>query len=285
MPDLLPPLTHPPSQAVLDILEVSLDQPTARLTKDLGKYDTTSCTESRYKDVVHRDWLAHNIRWAWATRWIKKGSRVIEPGCGRDTPLFRAIRTRANIIPSLYVGVDLDKINYLAERKRDTTYPWMKLHEHFNFVEQADELAELYGEESFELTVSFEVYEHIRPELGLAYLDAVRRFMAPDGVLLLSTPVFNGKKAANHIREYTIDELKTILEDRGFEIVDRYGTFASYHDVKRGIRETMPDDADVIIDTYERCRELHGDDLLACMLAPLLPDYSRNNAWVCKRAT
>ena len=129
------------------------------------------------------------------------------------------------------------------------------------------------------------MYEHITPEVGLDYLDACRRMMADDGQFLISTPVFNGKKAANHIREYTARELELILEDRGFKVLDRFGTFASYHDVKRGLMAELEDDERAaVLRVYERCRDFYGDDLLAGMLAPIVPDHSRNNTWLCGKA-
>ncbi len=285
-------LSTPPSPEVLAIIrDDGSSQPTAQRVVDHGEYDTTSLKPAQYEHAVHRDWIGHNVRWGWAGRRLKKGDRVLEPGCGRETMLLRHIQTNSSIIPSLFVGVDLDKIKFeearvasvAAGKKR--TCSWADLYPHFNFVERADELVETYGKSSFNKIVSFEVYEHITPPIGLAYLDKCRELLADDGELLLSTPVFNGKKAANHIREYTVEELQTILEDRGFKVVDRFGTFASYHDVKRGLYEVLSSaEADVVLRVYERCREFYGDNLLSGMLAPLVPDHSRNCSWVCTKA-
>ncbi len=283
-PHPIPPYAKQPSQAVLDIIaDDGSSQPTANRTVEHNEYDTTSLKPAQYNNAVHRDWIGHWTRWAWAGRQLKKGMRVLEPGCGRETMLLKHIQTNSSIIPSLFVGVDLDKIKFEQDRiaKGKETCKWAELHQEFNFVERIDELVALYGEGSFDRVISFEVYEHITPTIGLQYLDACRRMLADDGQLLLSTPVYNGKKAANHIREYTADEMKAILEDRGFRIVDRFGTFASYHDVKRGIKELYPDQADFIIELYDRCREFNADGLMAGMLAPLVPDHSRNNTWLC----
>lgn len=279
--------SQPISQAVLDIIaDDGSSQPTAGRTVEHGDYDTTSLTPTTYARAVHRDWIGHWSRWGWAARQLPKRGRVLEPGCGPESMFFRHLTSDNSLVPSLYVGVDLNKIKAHDKRGAEyassgrLTYPWAKFLPEFDFVTRAEELADRFGSASFDRVVSFEVYEHITPRLGLRYLDACRLMLADDGELLLSTPVFNGRKAANHVREYTVAELQTILEDRGFEVVGRYGTFASYHDVKRGIRETMPsDEAELIIATYERCREFYGDGLLAAMLAPIVPDHSRNCTW------
>jgi SAM-dependent methyltransferase len=281
-------LLYPPSDAVQAIIsDDGSDQPTAGRTVDHGEYDTTSLTPGQYQYAVHRDWIGHWTRWAWAGRQLKKGMRVLEPGCGPESMLLRHIQTNSSIIPSLYVGVDLNRIKFETDRRKkvaegkDRTCKWADLWPETNFVTDLDKLIDTYGTANFDRICSFEVYEHITPEIGLEYLQACRRMLADDGELLLSTPVFNGKKAANHVREYTVDELATILDDRGFEVVDRFGTFASVHDVRRGIREMIEDPAvaDGVLEVYERCREFLSDGLLAGMLSPIVPDHSRNCTW------
>lgn len=279
--------SHECSDEVAEIVADSgKDQPTAGRTVEHGDYDTTSLTPSTYARAVHRDWIGHWSRWGWAARQLPKRGRVLEPGCGPESMFFRHLTSDNSLVPSLYVGVDLNRIKAHEKRTaevldgRKQTYPWAHFHPEFDFVTRVEDLAAEYGAASFDRIVSFEVYEHISPVLGLQYLDACRHMLADDGELLLSTPVFNGRKAANHVREYTVAELQLILEDRGFEIVGRYGTFASYHDVKRGIKETLPaDEAEVVLRVYERCREFYGDGLLAAMLAPVVPDHSRNCTW------
>lgn len=273
----------PEVQAIID--DDGSGQSTARRHVEHGDFDTTSLKPNTYRNAVHRDWIAHNVRWGWASRQIKKGIKVLEPGCGREGMLFECIKIESGIIPGLYVGVDLEKIKPDDYRKDKgaSTYPWAHFYPQTNFVEDYGKIAAEHGSD-FDLVISFEVYEHMNPRAGIKYLDACREMLADDGRLLFSTPVYNGKKAANHIREYTADEMQKIFEDRGFKIERRFGTFASYHDVKRGIREKFPEEGERIIEIYETCRELNGDALLAGMLAPLVPDHSRNNTWICTKA-
>jgi len=156
----------------------------------------------------------------------------------------------------------------------------MVLREEFNFVERWRELLDEYGA-TFDLAVSFEVIEHMTEEHGDEYLRGIHELLRPGGELMISTPVFNGVAAANHIREYTIDELREKLERAGFTIKDRFGTFASYNDIKRGIDQAFDsDEAAVMRKLNERVREFYGDEVMACFVAPLMPDHSRNNAWI-----
>jgi hypothetical protein len=283
-------MTEPSAAVQAIIADDGSSQPTAGRHVEHGDYDTTSLTPSTYARAVHRDWIGHWSRWGWASRQLPKKGRVLEPGCGPESMFFRHLTSDASLVPALYVGVDLNAIKAHDKREAEVvagkkrTYPWAQFKPEFDFVTRIDELVEEYGYASFDRVVSFEVYEHIAPALGLRYLDACRDMLHPDGELLFSTPVFKGKKAANHVREYTVEEMQLIFADRGFEVVGRYGTFASYHDVKRGIKEEFPEaQAEIILDIYERCREFYGDGLLAAMLAPVVPDHSRNCTWRLRR--
>jgi hypothetical protein len=95
------------------------------------------------------------------------------------------------------------------------------------------------------------------------------------GVLLLSTPVYDGKaRARNHIHEYTIPELQELLEKAGFKVYQRYGTFMNKNDAKRVMTPAQKE-------VYMALSKFYSNDVLSTFLAPLHPDHSRNNVWVC----
>lgn len=251
-----------------------------------AEYDTTQLRSSQYAHRVHRDYLAHVLRWAWAGRFIGDGKtlskRVIEPGCGQDLPLFGVMRMQQSYLPDLYVGVDLNGIPWVRKR-REGSYKWADVREKFNFVERWPELQEEFGS-TFDLAVSFEVIEHMKVEHGDKYLAGIHSLLEPGGRMLLSTPVFNGKAAKNHIHEYEIPELQEKLEAAGFEVVKRWGTFASLREVKVGLAEKYGQElADELMAVYQELLEFQDNNLLACFLAPLVPDYSRNNVWLCRK--
>jgi SAM-dependent methyltransferase len=247
-----------------------------------AEYDTTSCRHNNYRYTPHRDYMAHCMRWGWATNFVDDTTTVLEPGCGIDSPLYQVLkRPRGSCWrPKQYVGVDLNKIAALKTKRHDTALGRsMVLLEDFNFVERWRELQKRW--KAFDLAVSFEVIEHMTERHGDEYLSAIHALLRPGGKLLLSTPVFDGSAAKNHIREYTVAELGAKLDACGFEVADRFGTFASWSAVKRGLREVMPEpEARVLLRSLERARGFYGAEVLSCYLAPLLPDHSRNNAWV-----
>lgn len=220
-------------------------------------------------DVIHRDYIAHALRWGFSKRnfIVHEKTQVLDVGCGPTRPMLLVLfgGIGANPLARRYVGVDLNKIKP-TNHKRSTLYP------EFNFIERVEELRKLEG--TFDLITNFEVIEHMPVEMGKKLLLAMKRMLVPGGRILLSTPVYDGKaRAANHIHEYTIPELQAQIEGCGLMVENRYGTFANYNDIKK-----VADPAH--LKTLNDIRTWFGNEVAACFLAPLYPDQARNNYWV-----
>lgn len=230
------------------------------------RFDTTALRSDKHGKRVHRDYAAHFFKWGFATRLITPDDRVLEAGCGVEMPLPNVMTLGGRYVPQEYIGVDLNKISKPFNSK------WAKTIDEFNFVDRWRELEQ----DHFTLAVSIEVIEHMGADDGKEYLKGIYNCLAPGGRMLLSTPVFNGKAAVNHVHEYTIDELKGVIETAGFTVDNRYGTFASYPELKK----VLPADR---LELLNELREFYSDEVTACFLAPLYPDQSRNNFWICRK--
>lgn len=230
------------------------------------EYDTSSLDAKGYGYRVHRDYAAHFFRWGFARRFVNNGKDVLEVGCGVDTPFVKSlVGAYPSGVPRSYVGVDINRL------KEPPSRPWALYLGEFNFVERHAEIG------TFDVVICLEVIEHMTKAHGGELLSAIRRHMRENGVLLLSTPVFNGTAAANHVHEYTAEELAGSIAAAGFAVEARYGTFANYRDIKK---VATPEQ----VATLDGLSRFYASDVTACFLAPLYPDASRNNVWVLKRA-
>ena len=245
-----------------------------------GVYDKTQCKSRQYSSHVHRDYLSHCLRWAWVSRLLHQDDIVVDAGCGQDVSMaremsghmsFRGRRKGDEYTEKrpIYYGVDFNK------NLQPPNVKWGTFYEEFDFITQAHELP-CYGEA--DVVVSFEVVEHLGDKANVVpYLNACRETLAPNGRLMVSTPAFDGvHKAKNHLYELTILELNDYLAEAGFEVVERYGTFASWNAIKKA---ATPEE----IALYEELLGFYSHDLLSCMLAPKYPNASRNNAWLCRK--
>lgn len=236
------------------------------------RYDTTQLKESGHGQYVHRDYAAHFFRWGWASRFVEaKITRVLDVGCGQDLPLAKVLHASLSMIPSAYVGVDLNK-----NVRRDGSAWVEKIYDQFDFPGGGwKEIKK--NHRPFDLISNFEMIEHMHVDSGEQLLIGMRECLAEDGKILLSTPVYNGRKmAANHIHEYGIEELQTLIESVDLEVVERFGTFASWN----AIRKVCTESERRLLDETAK---FYGGDVLACFLAPKYPDASRNNVWVLKK--
>lgn len=254
----------------------SEQQPTRRaVNENSRKFDQTFLDPN--SDIIHRDYAAHFFRWGFTKdRWIaKERSNVLDVGCGPDKPLFMALFGGIGAhFPATYTGVDLSAIKP-TRHHRTILYP------NTNFVEEWKRILKERG--PFHVITNFEVIEHMPVAEGAEMLKAfakcldgsVDQWHPEGGVLLLSTPVYDGKaRAKNHIHEYTIPELQAAIEKAGFRVLARYGTFMNKNDAKRVMTPAQRE-------VYMALSAFYSNDVLSTFLAPLHPDHSRNNVWVC----
>lgn len=232
------------------------------------RFDQTQLKSTAHGKVVHRDYAAHFFRWGFASNFVKQGkTRILDVGCGQEWPIARTLTHKLADVPKQYLGVDLNRV------QKKPGMAWSEVRDEFNFVDRHLELVKEFGKQSFDLATCFEVIEHMHPPDGRKLLMAVADLVKPGGTFLLSTPVFNGKAAANHIHEYTVDELAgMIAKTNKWDLTKRYGTFASWNDLKKVITKAERE-------LYEELHEYYSHEVLSCFLAPKYPDASRNIIW------
>jgi hypothetical protein len=255
---------------VSDLELAPAQQPTRTgKTRPPRRFDKTQLRAEHHGKYVHRDYAAHFFRWGWVSRHVKAGARVLDVGCGQDLPLMWVFNGLRSNLPSYYLGVDLNKLPEITSPK------WAKVIGGFSFVDRYEELGET---EKFDVITNFEVIEHVTGPDQKTLLKGFYHWLKDGSFLYLSTPVFNGMAAINHVKELTVQELQDLVVEAGFEVVKRYGTFASANDIRK---VASPRDLAV----YEELHDFYGGDVLSTFLAPLYPDASRNNLWVLRKRT
>jgi 2-polyprenyl-3-methyl-5-hydroxy-6-metoxy-1,4-benzoquinol methylase len=248
----------------------NLRQPTSskRVVPD-REFDQTSLRASAHGEWVHRDYAAHFFRWGFAGRFIDGSKSVLDVGCGPDVPMMRILTMPRNVVPKRYVGVD-----YNPEPRRHPTRGWGELHWNTDFIRDHKKIL---GNERFDVVTNFEVIEHMKKTDGEKLLAAMRDHLTENGTILLSTPVFNGKAAANHIHEWTVPEMEASVKKAKLRVAKRFGTFARYPSIKKVATKAE-------MELYSRIAEYYGGEVMACFLAPLYPDQSSNNIWLLQHA-
>lgn len=253
------------------------------------RFDKTQLHIGGHGRTVHRDYASHALRWnyvatqasylndiflkyGWAQRHIEQGLSILDIGCGQEQPLLYVLGARMNTVPECYLGVDLNRISKKSQVR------WSEIWDEFDFVNNYGKVVEKYT--PFDLAVCFEVIEHMAPEDGDKLLLGIFECLRPGGIAYISTPVFDGLAAANHIHEYTIPELDAAITRAGFVVERRIGTFAS----KPTIRQAMRNAGDLErLKVYDELETWFGGEVMSTLMAPLYPDASRNNLWVCAR--
>lgn len=236
----------------------------------MPRFNTTQLYIDRATErgIVHRDYLAHCLRWTHILKHAKVGQRILDVGCGVNTPLAWTMYTN-KFKPGIYVGLDFRKsfdtdptaFNFPVELRGgfDVTSEkaWDDLY--LNYVDNWD------------IVTCLEVIEHMEREDGVKLLENLSHALGRNTLLFLSTPCFNGSAAANHVYEWKYAELRDELRNY-FKMEAVYGTFASQSEL---LPFTTLEERAV----FNSLKEYYDTNLLAVLLAPLHPDRSRNAIW------
>jgi len=261
------------------------------------EFDNThlSLDQAEARGFIHRDYLAHCLRWSHVAKKAAKGyktNRWLEIGCGKDLPLARLLYT-SKLAPTegYYLGVDLNKLEQHKVFENSTWKPMLlggvdalkalKIekdelvidHESTNI--QVNDLMTYLCSPLPTHIVSFEVLEHVNPAYCRKMLEFILELCKAGGsTAFISTPCYDAHVGAadNHLNEMTYEALGGLLEDLGFAINGHWGTFASQRDYKPFM---TPSEQMV----FDKLSEYYDSNLLAIMLAPLHPSRARNCLW------
>ncbi len=154
----------------------------------------------------------HQARYEFASRFVK-GQRVLDIACGAGYGSAMLAEAGAKSV----TGVDIspEAVNFAA-----TSYV------HDNLVYRAGSIYDYGAEKPFDIITSFETIEHV--DDYLLALDNLKRLLAPQGRLIISSPnrlitsphckSMDEPPGGFHTREFTIEELRTAMESRGWHV-------------------------------------------------------------------
>ena len=217
------------------------------------------------REIIHRDYLAHCMRWSNVLKHSDRGETVLDLGCA-DGPLGMMLYTN-KFSPTKYIGVDIRESQLELAREKLKKVDWAE----FLCLNLCTEFAKI-PKLSYDKICSFEFVEHIPGDYVEPFIQNVKSLMNPETRFFLSTPCYDGKnQAANHVKEWYFKELKEVLE-RHLVIEAVYGTFINQRDLKTC---WQPDE----IDLFEKLHEYYDSNVLAIIFAPLHPEHARNCIW------
>lgn len=268
------------------------------------KFDNThlSIDLAEARGFIHRDYLAHCLRWSHIAKAGHKGEykahRWLDIGCGKDLPLARMLNTN-RIAPTegYFIAVDINELTMHPDLVKSKFQP--KLFGKSPFVESTKAVrADVHKgpgtltvkgsdgtEHEFDqpnFIVCLEVLEHVTPLYSRQMMAKMLELIDVGGTVFISTPCWDPEVGAadNHINEMTYHALGAMLESVGFAIVGHWGTFASQRDYKARLEL---EENKAVKEVYERLSGYYDSNVIANIMAPMFPAHSRNVLWELKR--
>lgn len=233
-----------------------------------------SLDKAEERGFIHRDYLAHALRWSHVVKFMQEKQRykeasILDIGCGREAPLLKTLYT-SRMLPVSYTGIDYGPIDIFQNIPSLEKY-----RNQISIVPNTNFLNVNPTTNQYRVIIMFEVLEHMEKDMGTQLLKHIKDFMLSTTTFFMSTPTYDGvNKAANHVREWTYVELEQELIDLGFKIVKTWGTFASIKDYKMELEKING-----LPWLFEQLREYYDVNLLSVIFAPIFPQYSRNCLW------
>lgn len=225
------------------------------------------------RGLIHRDLLAHSLRWSHVIDFILKHTkpgdpplRILDIGCGRQVPLAKAIYSNRLGSRVEYTGVD-------DRKDLDTSFLSAKATWAPTF-HAGQGIVQFQTDQKYDVIVCFEMLEHVRPHYARLTLRKIRSLLADGGTAFVSTPVWDVKHTAdNHINEMRFETLGHLIESEDFQIERVTGTFASQSDYKQGLTPEVRA-------IFEKLNSYYNADIVSIMMAPLIdPKDARNALW------
>lgn len=220
--------------------------------------------------IVHRDYIAHCLRWSHVMKHAKIGQTILDLGAA-DFPLAMAFYTN-KYRPARFVGVEIREAMLAKAKERLAKAPFPIDFVQADLCRDFDRIPRL----DYDIITSFEFVEHIPGEQVEPFLLNVKRYMGIETVFFLSTPAYDGKNMAeNHIKEWYYQELRDLLS-KHFLIERVFGTFINQSAVKAVAPEA-------VVHVFEQLREYYDSNYLSTIFAPLYPEHARNCIWRLRR--
>ena len=235
-----------------------------------------SIDQAEERGFIHRDYIAHCLRWTHVAKYLHlqsryKSARILDIGCGKDMPLAKMLMT-SRIAPEQYLGIEYNKMEIPSMYNKTKFTPGLISGIDFTKIVPG----EVPGGLQYNYSVCFEVLEHVEPIKAIEILQHIPKFLAEDSVSWFSTPCWDEKvgAAANHVNEMTYEAFGSLLEEMGYKILTKWGTFASIKDYKDKLLTNF--DWNVM---FTKLREYYDSNYLATVFAPMFPEHSRNCLW------
>ena len=253
------------------------------MSLDKKNYNTTDLNPQTTfeRHVFHRDQFAHYLRWTHILKEAKIGETIVDFGCGNGNLLEVLYRNKFK--QASYVGIDIREKTIEQANEKFAKVDWAEFHA-ADLVKQDFPFSTLEADK----VCSFEVLEHVGKQNARKFLENFKACGKEEALYYISTPNYDAHvgAAGNHtydsgdgrgvaVQEFSHEELIELFEEQ-FDIVRKFGTFASIRDYKPLMNDWQTK-------MFEALKEYYDSNLLSNLMAPLFPAQSRNTLWVLKR--
>ena len=174
--------------------------------------------------------------------------------------------------PEHYLGIEYNKLDIPSMYNNTKFKPDIISGIDFTKIEPGT----VPGGLQYGYSVCFEVLEHVEPLKAIEILQHIPKFLRRKSISWFSTPCWDEKVGAanNHVNEMTYEAFGSLLEEMGYKILNKWGTFASLKDYKHKLLHNL--DWNIL---FTKLSGYYDTNYLSTIFAPMFPAQSRNCLW------
>lgn len=170
---------------------------------------------------------------------VKEGNQYLEIGPGHGQHFLEAVNTQKF---NNYLGIDLSPAS--VKNTIDFVERFVKKDEKHNYQVLCKDFFELENEDQFDMIVMGEVLEHVEKPQKL--LQKLYQVLSENGRAYITVPV--NAPAIDHIYLFrTVEEVKDMVCQCGFKIIDTYIVTANEVPLEKVIKKRMVIDVALLI--------------------------------------
>jgi len=213
--------------------------------------------------------FSHLFRMMYLFKELKNGQTILDIGCGESETREFLYR---NFLHTNYVGVEIAEGALVEAQKK-------KSKGSFLYVKSDINGGLHFKSKSFDFIIFLEVIEHIEENRAKELMLEIKRVLKPGGKVYISTPddeFASDLHKGTHVRQYTNDEMISIIKKSGFKLIETQGTGIRSKDLKKVISESHSE-------LYEKLKGFFSTKILNAIFSYLYPEKSHAKAWLIQK--
>ena len=232
------------------------------------------------KGIVKTSGIMNYIQHLLIAQSCLNSENVLEVCCGRSL-IFPLLQRYSKI--NSYLGVDISKANLEEAKTLITSYDIIDYSFKYQFLQGDITQLSTFIHEEFDIIIYTSSLEHMSKTDGITSIIEINKILKKGGILYLSTPCSENNiiQYKYHIYEWSYNDIKKLLNQNNFILIDEIGllpsdnfNFPEIYNKKFGVGCEL---------WLSDLKNKMPQEFITPILSASVPEFSKEFLFICKR--